>query len=57
MIKLIKADSIGQLEVNINKFIQGLPPTDYISNVQICCSPSIYGNEFVAMLFIVHRED
>lgn len=57
MIKLIKANSIEQLEVNINKFIQALPPEDYVSNVQMCCSPSIYGNEFVAMLFVVHRED
>ena len=57
MVKLIKANSVGELEVLINKFIKGLSPNEYVSNVQMCCSPSIYGNDFVAMLFIVHRED
>ena len=57
MVKLIKASSVHQLETRMNEFIENISPEDYVSNVQICCSPNIYGNDFVGMVFVVRRED
>ena len=55
-VKIITADSLGELEVSINKFMDRLD--DYlVKDVKIFCSPSIVGSYFGAMLILVRNSE